>query len=230
MKVADSMLLSSEMGERFCLDSKQVLGKALGRNPRVDLYLDLIQLVSGLVLVGFLWIHMLLVATIFLGPETFDRLALFLDEYYLSYIGIPFIGVIALAHVAVVSRRIPNRFQDYWRHATLVRHPDTWTWIFQVVTALAIAILASIHVWMVLTNWPIEAVKSAARIDSYLWFYVALLLLGEYHAGMGLYRQSVKWGWLKRRTIGFVLKVITLFIIALALGALWVFLRMGGNL
>ncbi|MBE0467677.1 MAG: succinate dehydrogenase [Candidatus Desulforudis sp.] len=211
------------------LDGKRALNRVLGRNPRIDLYLDLALLVSGLVLIGFLWLHMLFVATVLLGADAFDRLALALDRYYLAQIGIPFIGVAALVHVLVVSRRIPNRFQDFWRHATLVRHPDTWTWIFQVVTAPIIAVLALIHVWVVLADWPIAAVKSAERIDSFLWFYIILLLVGEYHAGTGLYRQFVKWGWLRRRTIGFILKSITLLIIILGLGALWAFLQIGGG-
>ncbi len=204
--------------------------RSLGRNPRADLYLDLASLISGFLLVGFLWTHMIFVATILLGTTTFNDLARFLDDYYLSYIGIPFIGLVALTHVIVVCRRIPNRYQDYWRHARTVMHFDTWTWIFQVVTALGIAFLAAIHVWAVLTGWPIRAETSAARMEAFWWFYLVLLILGEYHAGFGIYRQFIKWGWVKRKTIGFALKAITVVIVALGLAALWVFVQLGGAL
>ncbi|MDQ7790024.1 MAG: succinate dehydrogenase [Eubacteriales bacterium] len=204
--------------------------RSMGRNPRIDLYLDLAQLISGFLLVGFLWTHMVFVATIIIGADTFNSLAQFLDDYYLSYVGIPFIGLVALIHVIVVVRRIPNRYQDYWRHARTIMHFDTWTWIFQVVTALGIAILASIHVFAVIMGWPIDADTSAARMHAFWWFYLVLLILGEYHAGFGIYRQFVKWGWIKRKTIGFALKSITVIIVALGLAALWVFVQLGGAL
>ncbi|MBO8129474.1 MAG: succinate dehydrogenase [Peptococcaceae bacterium] len=204
------------------------LVRTLGKNPRCDLYLDLAQMISGILLVGFLWTHMLFVAVILLGPATYDSFARFLDDYYLSYIGIPFIGLVALVHVITVCRRIPSRYQELWEHAKLVRHTDTWTWLFQLVTALGIVILVMIHVWSVLTGWPIEAVKSTERMTSFWWFYIALLLLGEYHAGFGLYRIFVKWGWIKRKTIGWVTKTITIIIVGLGLAALWAFLQLGG--
>lgn len=204
--------------------------KALGRSLRADLYLDLASLVTGLMLVGFLWAHMVFVATILIGATTFNDLARFFDDYYLSYVGIPIICLIAAAHVLVVLRRVPNRYQDYWRHARTLMHFDTWTWLFQVFTALGITFLAAIHVWMVITGWPIRAETSAARIEAFWWFYLILLFLGEYHAGFGIYRQFVKWGWIKRQTMGFVLGAISVVIIGLGLAALWVFYRLGGAL
>ncbi|MEW5954181.1 MAG: succinate dehydrogenase [Bacillota bacterium] len=210
------------------------LQRTLTKSPRTELYADLAELISGVLLVGFLWTHMLFVSAIFLGPEVFDKLAHFLDEYYLSYVGIPFILLVAFIHIITAGRRIPNRFREQkiiWRHAKMIKHTDTWTWVFQVVTGMAILVLAGIHVWVVLTDWPISAIKSAMRIESfYLYFYFVLLLLGEYHAGMGIYRQFVKWGWFKRRSISYVLNVITLIIVGLGLGALYIFRQLGGAL
>lgn len=210
------------------------LQRTLTKSPRSELYADLAELISGVLLVGFLWTHMLFVSVIFLGPELFDKFAMFLDDYYLSYIGIPFILLVALVHVITAGRRIPNRFREQkivWQHAKMIKHTDTWTWVFQTITGMAILVLASIHVWIVLTDWPIEAIKSAMRIESfYLYFYLVLLLLGEYHAGMGIYRQFVKWGWFRRRPIAYMLKVITVIIIGLGLGALYVFWQLGGAL
>jgi fumarate reductase subunit C len=205
--------------------------KLLTRNPRADLLVDLAELVSGLLLVGFLWTHMLFVAAILLGGRTFDRLSILLDEYYLSYIGIPFIIVVALVHMVVAGRRIPNKWHEQriiLRHSKMLGHTDTWIWVFQTITGMAILVLAGIHVWMVLSGWPIRAVTSAERVQSFLWFYIVLLLVGEYHAGFGLYRQFVKWGWINRHTIGVVLKTITVIIVALGAVTLWAFMRLGG--
>jgi fumarate reductase subunit C len=171
---------------------------------------------------------MLFVAVILLGTSAYNTLAVILDRYYLSYTGIPFIGLVALVHILAVIRRFPQRYPDLWRHARTMAHTDTWTWIFQLVTAFGIGVLVTIHVWMVLGDWPITADKSASRIASFWWLYLSLLILGEYHAGFGLYRQFVKWGWVSRHKIGPVLKTITLIIIGLGLAALWAFIRIGG--
>lgn len=213
----------------------KTLQKTLNRaNPKVDLYVDLAESVTGILLVGFLWTHMLFVATILIGRQTFDKLSVALDDYYLSYVGIPFVILIILLHIFMAGRRAPLRLRDLritWRHARMLGHGDTWIWIGQVITALLIGILASIHIWIILTSWPIRAVTSAMRVDSfYFWFYIVLLLVGEYHAGFGLYRIFVKWGWFERHKMGYVLKAITLVIVALGLAALWIFKQLGGAL
>lgn len=209
-----------------------MLQRVLTRSNKSDLYLDLAELITGLLLVGFLWTHMIFVATIILGADTFNMLSEFLDKYYLSYIGIPFIVVVALFHFVIAGRRIPTRIQEQrivWQHAKMLRHTDTWTWVFQAITGMAILVLAGIHVWMVITGWPIRAMNSADRMYAFWWFYLILLVIGEYHAGFGLYRQFVKWGWFPRKPIGYVTKVITAIILVLGLAAMVVFVRLGGG-
>ena len=58
---------------------------------------------------------------------------------------------------------------------------DSWTWLVQVVSGMAILLLASIHFWVVLTTWPIEASLSIHRVGQwpYLVFYLLLLFLGD---------------------------------------------------
>jgi fumarate reductase subunit C len=202
------------------------------RKLKTAMFYDLIELVTGLILVGFLWTHMLFVASILIDAEIYNKLSEFLDKYYISYTGIPLIVVTFFVHFLVTSRRIPARFQEQkiiWYHSKVIGHMDTWTWVFQIITGMAILVLGSIHMWIIITGWPIEATVSALRIQSGLfWFYIILLLLGEYHAGFGLYRQFVKWGWLPRKPIGIVLKLITLVIVVLGFLALFAFLRLGG--
>ena len=202
------------------------------KSSKTGLYFDLIELFTGLFLVGFLWTHMLFVATVIIDPSLFNRLSLFLDKYYLSYIGIPVTILIFFIHFFVAGRRIPTRYQEQkiiWQHAKLIKHADTWTWVFQVITGMAVLILGSVHMWIIITGWPIEASASALRVKSgYFWFYIILLILGEYHAGFGLYRQFVKWGWLSRKPLGLAFKTITLFIVGLGLAALFAFMQLGG--
>jgi len=209
-----------------------LLQRVLTKSNKTDLYLDLIELASGLLLVGFLWTHMLFVATIIISQDLFNTLSEFLDTYYLSYIGIPFIVVVALMHFVIAGRRIPTRYREQrivWQHAKMLHHFDTWTWVFQTITGMAILVLAAVHVWIVVTGWPIRAASSAERMEAFWWFYLVLLLIGEYHAGFGLYRQFVKWGWFPRKPVGYVTKLITAIIIVLGLAAMVVFVRLGGG-
>jgi fumarate reductase subunit C len=83
---------------------------------------------------------------------------------------------------------------------------------------------------MVVTGWPIRDFTSAQRMESFWWFYLILLIVGEYHAGFGLYRQFVKWGWFPRKPIGYITKVITAIILVLGLAAMFVFVQLGGAL
>lgn len=205
--------------------------KILTRNPKAELYYDLVELFTGITLVGFLWTHMLFVATILLGSDLFNTLSKSLDDYYLSYVGIPIIVLVFIMHILSAGRRLPTRYQEQkiiWRHAKMLKGTDTWIWVFQVITGAALFALASIHMFVVLTGWPITAATSTGRIEAFWWFYLVLLLLGEYHAGFGIYRQFVKWGWFPRKPLGYVTKAITVIILTLGLAALWVFLQLGG--
>jgi fumarate reductase subunit C len=86
-----------------------------------------------------------------------------------------------------------------WQHARMMRHGDTWLWIVQAASAMIILIMASVHMWVVLTDLPITAAKSAARVQGGFWavFYLFLLPLVELHVGIGFYRIAVKWGFVK---------------------------------
>ena len=59
-----------------------------------------------------------------------------------------------------------------------------------------------------------------------LVFYIVLLILGEFHAGLGLYRLAVKWGWPRRRQAELLFEVITALVVFLGLGALFMFRRL----
>ena len=74
-------------------------------------------------------------------------------------------------------------------------------WLVQAVTAMIILIMGINHMWVVLTDLPITAAKSAARIQGGFWlvFYLILLPMVELHVGVGFYRILVKWGIIKSK-------------------------------
>lgn len=231
------------------MDFSNTLQTTLNRktNLKTDLYVDIAQSISGILLVGFLWMHMLFVGTIIISSELFDKLSIGLDKYYLAQVGIPGVVFLIIIHILLAGRRIPVRLRDMritWRVAKMINHFDTWVWVGQLVTALIIGIMASIHIWLVMTTWPIRAFSSASRVASIgpadqsfggfyfpfmIVFYVVLLAAGEYHAGFGLYRIFVKWGWFERHRVGFVLKAITVIIVATGLIALYTLKKLAGN-
>lgn len=204
----------------------------LARNPRAAALLDIGEAVSGLALALFLWMHMALVASIYFGREAFDRIPRFLDGTGLSVVGIPLLLALFFLHALLAGRKLPGGYCEQriiWRHAARLRHRDTAAWIVQAVTGMAILVFASIHFWVILTAWPIEASLSAGRVSrtSFLVFYLVLLALGELHAGIGLYRLAVKWGWPRRRPAAALAELIGAALLLAGLGALYVFRHLG---
>ena len=172
-------------------------------NYRTAAYLDFIQMLTGLGLILFMWSHMVLVASINLGPGVMNAIAGFLEDSYLAQTGGPLIGLVFLVHFVLAARKVPFRSQEQkiiWEHSRRLHHLDTWLWIVQAGTAMIILIMGAIHIWTVLTNLPITAAKSAARIQGGFWlvFYMILLPLVELHVGVGFYRIGVKWGIITR--------------------------------
>ncbi|MCJ2163426.1 MULTISPECIES: succinate dehydrogenase/fumarate reductase cytochrome b subunit [unclassified Pseudodesulfovibrio] len=165
--------------------------------------LDWTQMLTGAILILFMWGHMLMVASVNLGVDAFDWIAKLLEAFLLTQVFGPVIGLLFLIHFAVALRKIPVRsFEQIsiWRQATMLRHKDTWLWLVQAGSAMLILIMGSAHMWVVLGDLPITAAKSAARVGG-LWlpFYLLLLPLAELHVGIGLYRIGVKWGFISRR-------------------------------
>lgn len=170
---------------------------------RTSAYLDGLQMLTGAALIIFMWSHMVLVASVNLGAEAMNTLARFFEETYMAQVGGPIIGCVFLLHFLLAARKIPFRMDQQttiWKHSRVLRHTDTWLWVIQALTAMIILIMGSIHMWTVLTDLPITAAKSAARIQGGFWlvFYLILLPMVELHVGIGFYRIGVKWGFIRR--------------------------------
>ncbi len=174
------------------------------RTPgRASAYLDWLQMLTGAGLILFMWSHMVLVASVNLGAGAMDTLARFFEGTYMAQVGGPIIGFTFLLHFVLAARKIPFRADQQstiWKHSKVLHHTDTWLWLVQVFTAMVILIMGSIHMWTVLTDLPITAAKSAARIQGGFWlvFYLILLPMVELHVGIGFYRIAVKWGFIRR--------------------------------
>lgn len=161
--------------------------------------LDLFQMISGVLLILFLWAHMLLVSSVIISPNLMNAIAWFFEATYMAQVGGPLIGILIFAHFLLAARKMPwktSESEAFIKHSIMMKHRDTWMWLAQVATALIILIMASIHMWAVLTDLPISAVKSAARIQhgGWLLFYLILLPVAETHVGIGFYRIGVKYG------------------------------------
>lgn len=208
------------------------LQRALTPHRKSDFVIELVQTASGLLLVVFLWTHMLFIASILLGVEAFNALARFMEQYRLLEAAVVFIILTVAAHVGAVLRRIPSRWQEQkvvWKHARTIKHSDTWSWLFQSVTGSAMLTLIIIHVFVVVYAG-IDAKYSSDRIHSWmLWFYIILLFLAEYHASVGLYRTLVKWGFVNRHSLKRVLSIVTVITIGIGLASLWIFYSLGGS-
>ena len=167
-------------------------------------YLDWLQMLTGAALIVFMWSHMILVASVNLGAGVMNALAGFLEETYMAQVGGPIIACIFLLHFVLAARKVPFRAEQQttvWKLSRQLRHTDTYLWLIQAFTAMVILIMGSIHMWTVLTDLPITAAKSAARIQGGFWlvFYLILLPMVELHVGIGFYRIAVKWGFAKRK-------------------------------
>jgi len=170
---------------------------------RLSAYLDWVQMLTGAALILFMWCHLILVSSILIGPGAMNALAWFFETTYMAQVGGPLIFLAFLVHFVLAARKVPFKTSEQrvmLANAKRMHHTDTWLWIVQATTAMGILIMGGIHMWVVLTNLPITAAKSAARIQTGFWFvfYLFLLPMVELHVGIGFYRILVKWGFLDR--------------------------------
>ena len=135
---------------------------------RTAAYLDFLQMLTGVGLILFMFSHIILVSSIHFGAGAMNTLAKFLEDTYMAQVGGPLIGATFLLHFILAARKIPFRTQEQkilWQHSRRLHHLDTWLWVVQAGTAMIVLIMGSIHIWNILSDLPVTAAKSAARIQ-----------------------------------------------------------------
>ena len=164
--------------------------------------LDFIQAVSGVVLILFLWAHLLLVSSVLISPGLMNWIGWFFEATYMAQLGGPIVFLLMVYHFLIAARKMPFRQGElctFWKNAKALRHKDTWLWLVQVATAIIVLVMGCIHMYVVLSTLPITAAKSAARIQNgWLPFFLILLPMAELHLGIGFYRLGVKYGYITR--------------------------------
>ena len=201
---------------------------------RRDAIFEVLTSLTGVGLFGFMLMHLTLLSSVLLGPKTMNTLAGFLEDNYLLQIGAVFLIPMLLAHIALTARKAPvtaRRQQGLFRQMQWLRHEDTWTWVFQVVSGILLIALVAVHLTVILFDLPIQAAKSGARVfGDYLWFYLPFILLVEGHGSLGIYRVAVKWGPLARHKTHLALTIWSVFVIILGLSVLLTFYAIGRGL
>ncbi len=222
--------------------------KDLRNNSRMPARLDLAQSLTGLALALFMAFHLLFDASILLGAPAFDWVSGALEGEPLFGYRIPVLVTIAaltifvlfITHALLAMRKFPSNFRQYReirQHARDMRHSDTSIWLVQAYTGFAMFFLGSVHLWIVMTQpETIGAWGSAHRIlDQWMWvLYVLLLLAVVFHAGFGMYRLAVKWGWFVgadpdrgRKRLRNLAWAIIVFYTVLGLASLGAFIKIG---
>lgn len=169
--------------------------------------MDVLQSLSGLLLVLFVWAHMFFESSILLGMDAmywvsrmFEGEHLFGRPYPLlvSAVGVVVFLLIA-GHAILALRKFPGnhrQYQQFHRHMGTLRHPDTTLWYVQVITGFCLFFLVSAHLYVVIVQPEnIGPYASADRVwTGSFWILYALLLVAVHlHAGIGIYRLAMKW-------------------------------------
>lgn len=199
--------------------------------------LDFLQSLTGIILALFISGHILFESTILISKDAMYNMTLFFEGYFffgekypsiISFISI-FILIIIIIHAIIALRKFPASYEQYKifrRHMKGLNHHDTSLWAVQVVTGFAMFFLASIHLYTMITvPDQIGPYASAERITTgMMWpLYFLLLFAVIIHAGIGIYRLILKWGffeasqqkYMKQRRV--LLRTIMYFVITLYL-------------
>jgi len=215
---------------------------------RMPARIDFLQSVSGLILALFIMFHLIFESSILLGKEAMYTLTkIFEGEPFIEG-GEPLIisglAVVIFAlfvvHAGVAIRKFPSSYKEYQRyaeHKALLNHSDTNLWYVQITTGFIMFFLGSVHLYMMMTQPEnIGPYASSDRIYSDLMWpmYLVLLISVVLHAGIGLYRLIIKWGWFdgkdpkqNRQRSRKVAKIAVILYLLLGLASLGSYIKIG---
>ena len=176
--------------------------------------MDVLQSLTGLLLVMFIWGHMFFESSILLGKDAMlwvTRMfegAHVLDKPYPILVSgaVAAVFLLIAVHAILALRKFPSSYSQYHnlhRHIGAMRHTDTTLWYVQVITGFAMFFLASTHLFVMFAQPDnIGPYASSDRIwTGRFWIlYVLLLVSVHLHAGIGMYRLAMKWWPFKAQT------------------------------
>lgn len=218
------------------------------RKSRWPARLDWLQSGSGLLLALFMWGHMFFVSSILLGKDAMWSVTKFFEGYFFLGHSLPWLVSVVVAvifmlfvtHAMLAVRKFPINYGQYRAfvdHKNTLHHSDTTLWWWQVITGFALFFMASVHLYLMLSQPDtIGPYGSADRMWSgRMWpLYLVLLFAVELHGGIGLYRLAVKWGWFSgsnpdatRARLKTLKWALTVFFLALGLATLAAYIKIG---
>ncbi|MEA3434698.1 MAG: fumarate reductase cytochrome b subunit [Campylobacterota bacterium] len=228
---------------------ESLTGKTMQKKKsRLPARLDFLQSATGLVLAVFILFHLIFESSILLGKESMYALTKMFEGEFMIEGGSPlFISVLAFVisvifvfHAFLAMRKFPNSYREHLRlktHAKLMDHHDTNLWFIQISTGFMLFFLGSIHLYIMMTQpQNIGPFASSDRIYSdIMWpMYLMLLVSVVLHAGVGVYRLIMKWGWfdgkdprknrIKTRKIT---KAVVIFYLLIGIFSLLTYMKIG---
>ena len=235
------------------LDREKTTELLTGRNSkkhksRIPARIDFLQSASGLILALFIMLHLVFESSILMGKDAMYTLTkMFEGEPFIEGGEPLIISALALViftlfvlHAAVAIRKFPSSYREYQRyveHKALLNHGDTNLWYIQIITGFIMFFLGSIHLYMMMTQpGNIGPYASSDRIYSDLMWpmYLVLLVSVVLHAGIGLYRLIIKWGWFdgkdprgNRKRSRVVAKIAVGIYLILGLASLGTYIKIG---
>lgn len=179
------------------------------RKSKIPAKLDFLQSATGLILALFILFHLIFESSILLGKDSMYTLTKMFEGEFIIEGGSPIfisglaivISAIFVFHAFLAMRKFPSSYREYMRfrtHAKLMNHADTNLWFIQITSGFMLFFLGSIHLYIMMTQpQNIGPFASSDRIYSdMMWpMYLMLLVSVILHAGVGVYRLIMKWGW-----------------------------------
>jgi fumarate reductase subunit C len=188
--------------------------KADGTMSRIPAKLDFYQSLTGLILAIFIKFHLIFVSSILISEDFMHKVDKILSGSLIVDGGDPafIVGsaftlfVILVFHAFLAIRKFPNSYKqhrNFISHIDMFPHGDTKLWYIQIITGFILFFFASMHLYQMMSEPAnIGPFLSSDRIWSdHAWvMYIILLIAVEFHATIGLYRLTVKWGWFNGKT------------------------------
>lgn len=206
--------------------------------------LDFWQSATGLFLALFMIGHMFLVSSILISDEAMYKVAKFFEGSFISKAGHPAIVsgvavviiVVLVVHAFLAMRKFPINYRQFMilrTHKHLMKHSDTSLWVIQAGTGFAMFFLASVHLFVMLTQPDTIGPNGSAYrfVSEHFWLlYIFLLFAVELHGSIGLYRLCIKWGWFEKLGIVNLRRVkwaMSVFFIVLGLFTYYAYIAKG---